>query len=186
MNNINQVGQDMVVCPYDKHHIMVHHRLGRHIQKTHPEELKVKREGCLKEQWVEINKIKQHQQPPPNPSQQDTLPDVDEWWDEDMVVCPYDKHHIMVHHRLGRHIQKTHPEELKVKREGCLKEQWVEINKIKQHQQPPPNPSQQDTLPDVDEWWDEGEPYQTYTPQIKDNMLINRKGFIFGKNEIKI
>ncbi|KAF5280058.1 hypothetical protein FQR65_LT15018 [Abscondita terminalis] len=68
-NRSNQLGEDMIVCPYNRFHVMLRHRLGKHVLKCHPEETRAKQQQIFKEKMAAWEKEQKQQvpiQPPVN------------------------------------------------------------------------------------------------------------------------
>ncbi|KAF5286229.1 hypothetical protein FQR65_LT02241 [Abscondita terminalis] len=101
----------------------------------------------------------------------------------DMVMCPYNKFHIVLRHRLAKHLNKCHPKEMRAKRETENKKHMEEWER-QQVLRPPIQPKFNQDVPPLgeDSYWDEEEPCQPFVPQLN-NVIINKKGFIYGKKE---
>ncbi|KAF5286262.1 hypothetical protein FQR65_LT12746 [Abscondita terminalis] len=101
---------------------------------------------------------------------------------QDMVMCPYNEFHIMLRHRLPKHLYKCHPEETFAKMEAENKKKMEEWER-QQKQLPPIQQKigQNASHLEPNEYWDDEEPNQTYVPPHLHDVIINRKGFIYGK-----
>ncbi|KAF5279659.1 hypothetical protein FQR65_LT15316 [Abscondita terminalis] len=77
---------------------------------------------------------------------------------EDMIVCPYNRFHVMLQNRLAKHVFKCHPEETRAKQQKIFNEKMA------------------------NECWDEDEPSEPFVPQLDTSMYINKKCFVYGRN----
>ncbi|KAF5295249.1 hypothetical protein FQR65_LT19912 [Abscondita terminalis] len=99
-----------------------------------------------------------------------------------MIVCPYNRFHVMLRHRLGKHVLKCHPEETRAKQQQIFKEKMAAWEKEQKQQVPIQPPSQWNGSPPVaEEFWDEDEPTQAFVPQLDSSMYINKKCFVYGR-----
>ncbi|KAF5286255.1 hypothetical protein FQR65_LT12739 [Abscondita terminalis] len=100
----------------------------------------------------------------------------------DMIVSSYNRFHVMLRRRLGKHVLKCHPEETRAKQQQIFKEKMTAWEKEQRQQVPIQPPSQWNGFPPVaEEFWDEDEPTISFVPQLDSSMYINNKCIVYGR-----
>ncbi|KAF5276981.1 hypothetical protein FQR65_LT16105 [Abscondita terminalis] len=102
---------------------------------------------------------------------------------EDMIVCPYNRFHVMLRNRLAKHVFKCHPEETRAKQQKIFNEKMAAWEKQQEKQAPIQVHGQWNgSAPVANECWDEDEPSEPFVPQLDTSMYINKKCFVYGRN----